>query len=142
MEAAEQLHAFTSYVLCEVHVHQGQLDALYAVLSAVQDRTMSEDEAIHRLSRSPHWVWTAIDPPSKLLLATAVGPRTQAMAQRFVYQVAQVLAPGCVPLFLTDGFKASMSALLTPFGPWVHPERRQAKGLTPKPRWMPLPQLL
>src|SRR4029450_4932275 len=105
VEAAEQLQAFTSYFLCEVHVQQVQLDELYAVLSAVKDGQMSEEEAIQRLSRSPHWVWTAIDPQSKLLLAIAVGPRTQAMAQRIVHQVVQVLAPGCVPLFLTDGLK-------------------------------------
>jgi IS1 family transposase len=142
VEAAEQLHAFTSYFLCEVHVQQVQLDELYAVLSAVKDGKMREDEAIHRLSRSPHWVWTAIDPQSKLLLAIAVGPRTRAMAQRFVHQVVQVLAPGCVPLFLTDGFKEYLIALLTHFGHWVQPERRQATGRAPKPRWMPLPHLL
>jgi IS1 family transposase len=141
-EAAEQLHAFTSYFLCEVHVQQVQLDELYAVLSAVKDRKMREDEAIHRLSRSPHWVWTASDPQSKLLLACAVGPRTRAMAQRFVHQVVQVLAPGCVPLFLTDGLKEYLIALLTHFGHWVQPERRQATGRAPKPRWMPLPHLL
>ena len=38
VEATEQLHAFTSYVLCEVHVQQVQLDELYAVLSPVQER--------------------------------------------------------------------------------------------------------
>ena len=79
VEAAEQLQAFTSYFLCEVHVQQVQLDELYAVLSAVKDGKMRADEAIYRLSRSPHWVWTAIDPQSKLLLAIAVGPRTRAM---------------------------------------------------------------
>ena len=142
VEAAEQLHAFTSYFLCEVHVQQVQLDELYAVLSAVKDGKMREDEAIHRLSRSPHWVWTAIDPQSKLLLAIAVGPRTRAMAQRFVHQVVQVLAPGCVPLFLTDGFQEYLIALLTHFGHWVQPERRQATGRASKPRWMPLPHLL
>jgi hypothetical protein len=62
VEAAEQLQAFTSYFLCDVHVQQVQLDELYAVLSAVKDGKMREEEAIHRLSRSPHWVWTAIDP--------------------------------------------------------------------------------
>ena len=142
VEAAEQLTAFTSYFLCEVHVQQLQLDELYAVLSAVKDGEISEEEAILCLSRSPHWVWTAIDPQSKLLLAIAVGPRTRAMAQRFVHQVVQVLAPGCVPLFLTDGFKEYMTALLTHLGHWVHPARRQAKGPMPKPRWMPLPELL
>jgi hypothetical protein len=38
-------------------------------------------------------------------LTIDVGDRTLAMAQRFVHQVVQVLAPGCMPLFLTDGFK-------------------------------------
>ena len=37
VEAAEQLTAFTSYCLCEVHVQQLQLDERYAVLSAVKD---------------------------------------------------------------------------------------------------------
>jgi len=32
--------------------------------------------------------------------------------------------------------------LLTHYGQWVQPARRQATGATPKPRWMPLPQLL
>jgi hypothetical protein len=64
------------------------------------------------------------------------------MAQRLVHQVLQVLAPDCVPLFLTDGFKAYTMALLTHFGQWVQPPRRQDKGPAPKPRWMPLPGLL
>src|SRR5262249_49473490 len=33
-------------------------------------------------------------------------------------------------------------ALLTHFGQWVQPERRQTTGPMPKPRWMPLPPLL
>ena len=142
VEAAEQLKAFSHYFLCEVHVHQVQLDELYAVLSAVKDGELSEDEAIKRLSRSPQWVWVAIDPVSKLLLAIDVGQRTLAMAQRVVHQVVQVLAPGCVPLFLTDGFKEYTTALLTHYGQWVQPARRQATGPAPKPRWLPLPQLL
>ena len=112
------------------------------MLSAVKDGQTSEEEAIQRLSRSPHWVWTAIDPQSKLLLVITVGPRTRAMAQRFVHQVMKVLASGCIPLFVTNGFKEYMSALLRHFGSWVQPERRQAKGPVPKPRWMPLPELL
>ena len=34
-----------------------------------------------------------------------------------------------------------MTALLAHFGYWIHPERRQATGPLPKPRWMPLPPL-
>src|SRR5439155_24555007 len=57
---------------------------------------VSEAEAVQRLSRSPHWVWAAMDPESKLLLALNMGDRALAMAQRVVHQVVQVLAPGCV----------------------------------------------
>ena len=103
---------------------------------------MSEEGAIERLSRSPHWVWAALDPESKVLLTIDVGERSVAMAQRVVHQVVQVLAPDCVPLFLTDGFKEYMTALLTHYGQWVQFPRRQATGPAPKPRWMPLPQLL
>jgi transposase-like protein len=84
-------------------------------LSAIKDGQMREEEALQRLSRSPHWVWTAIDPQSKLLQAITVGPRTQAMAQRVVHQLVKVLAPGCLPLFVTDGFKEYISALLSHF---------------------------
>jgi IS1 family transposase len=142
VEAAEQLQAFSQYVLHDVRVTQVQLDELYAVLSAVKAGEVSDTEAIQRLSRSPHWVWGALDPVTKLLLTIDVGDRTLAMAQSVVHQVVQVLAPGCVPLFLTDGFKEYTTALLTHYGQWVQPARRQAQGPAPKPRWMPLPGLL
>jgi len=142
VQAAEQLQAFSRYFLCDVRVTQVQLDELFALLSAVKDGEVSEVEAIKRLERSPQWVWAAMDPESTLLLALDVGDRTRAMAQRVVHHVAQVLAPDCAPLFLTDGFRESLTALLTPYGPWVPPPRQQAQGPAPKPRWLPLPGLL
>jgi IS1 family transposase len=142
VEVADHAMAFSRYFVHDVRVTQVQLDELFALLSAVKDGEVSEAEAVQRLSRSPHWVWAAIDPESTLLLALNIGDRTLAMAQRLVHQVVEVLAPGCVPLFLTDGFKEYTTALLTHFGHWVQPERRQATGPAPKPRWMPLPQLL
>jgi IS1 family transposase len=142
VEAAEQLRAFSQHFLQDVRVRQVQLDELFALLSAVKEGEVSEAEAIERLERSPRWVWVAMDPESKLLLAIDVGSRTLAMAQRFVHHVVQVLAPDCAPLFLTDGFREYVTALLTHYGQWVQPPRRQDKGPSPKPRWMPLPQLL
>ena len=38
--------------------------------------------------------------------------------------------------------RTTRTALLTHFGQWMQPERRQDKGPMPKPRWMPLPELL
>jgi len=142
VEAAEQLRAFSQNVLHDVRAQQVQLDELFALLSAVKDGAVSAAEAIARLERTPQWVWVAMDPESKLVLAIDVGERTLAMAQRVVHHVTQVLAPDCAPLFLTDGFREYVTALLTHYGHWVRPLRRQATGPAPKPRWMPLPQLL
>src|SRR5215471_20730737 len=142
VEAAEQLRAFSHHFLHDVQVRQVQLDELFALLSAVKDGTVSAAEVIERLERLPQWVWAAMDPESKLVLAIDVGERTLALAQRVVHQVAQILAPDCAPLFLTDGFKEYLTALLTHYGQWVQPPRRQSTGPMPKPRWMPRPQLL
>jgi hypothetical protein len=111
VEAAKQLQTFSQHVLYDVEVRQVQLDELFALLNAA--------EAIERLERSPQWVWVAMDPESKLLLAIDVGDRTLAMAQRLVHHVAQVLAPDCAPLFLTDGFQEYMMTLHTHYGQWV-----------------------
>jgi IS1 family transposase/transposase-like protein len=138
VEATEHLEAFSRYCLRDVDVEQVQMDELFALLSAVKDGEVTEAEAITRLSRSPHWVWVAMDPVCKLILAVDVGERTLTMAQRLVHQVAQVLAPHCAPLFLTDGFREYLTALVTHDGQWVHPERHQAKGPRPRPRWMPV----
>jgi len=142
VESAEQLHAFSAYFLHELPLNQVQLDELYAVLSAVREGDVSAAEAIERLSRSPHWVWTAIDPETKVLLSVQVGDRTLAMAQAMLHHIAQLLAPGGVPLFLSDGYPHDLTAIVTHFGHWVQPPRRQAHGPTPKPRWMPLAELL
>ena len=141
-EAAEQLRAFSAYFLCDLHLEQLQLDELYAVLRDLKAGEINDDEALSRLERAPSWVWTAMDPTSKLLVVIDIGSRTLAMAQRVVHQVVQGLAPGCVPLFLTDGFKEYTTALLTHFGQWVQPAHRQTTGPMPKPRWRPRPEFL
>jgi hypothetical protein len=59
-----------------------------------------------------------MDPVCKLILAVDVKDRTLAIAQRLVHQVTQVLAPECAPLFLTDGFREYLTALVTHYGEW------------------------
>jgi IS1 family transposase/transposase-like protein len=142
VEAADHLEAFSHHFLHDLYVEQVQMDELFALLSAVKDGEVSERQASKRLSRSPNWVWVAMDPVCKLILAVDVGGRTLAMAQRLVHQVTKVLAPHCAPLFLTDGFREYLTALVTHYGQWMQPERRQAKGPRPRPRWMPRPGLL
>jgi IS1 family transposase len=141
VEAAEQLQAFTRYFLCDVHVTQLQLDELYAVIRDLKTGKMSEDGAIERLEGTRPWVWTAMEPVSKLLLTIEVGSQTMEMAQYVVHQVAQRFAPRCVPVWLSDGFKGYLPAILGHFGCWSQPQRRHHRGPVLKPRWMPLPGL-
>ena len=129
VEAAEQLQAFSCHVLHDVRVRQVQMDELFALLSAVRDGEISEAEAIERLERSPQGVWVALDPESKLVLVIDVGNRT--LAQRVVHQVAQVLAPDCVPLFLTDGFREYLTALLTHYEQGCSRQAARPQGPTP-----------
>jgi len=56
VEAAEQLHAFGAYFLCDLHLEQLQLDELYAVLRKLKAGEISDEAAIKRLERSPSWV--------------------------------------------------------------------------------------
>jgi IS1 family transposase/transposase-like protein len=141
-EAAAHFAAFSHSLLHDVHVNHVQFDELCAWISESKAEQESETEASEPLQRAPHWIWAAIDPVSKLLLAIEVGERTLEMAQRLVHHVVQILAPGCMPLFLTDGLKDYATALLTHFGQWVDPPRPRPTGRAPKPRWMPHSELL
>lgn len=87
VEAAAHLQAFSQYHLHDVRVTQVPLDELYALLRAVKAGDVSEATALQRLSRLLRWVWVAMVPVTKLLLALDVGARPVAMAQRVVHQV-------------------------------------------------------
>jgi IS1 family transposase len=79
------------------------------------------DEIRTRLRCSTHvlWLWLAIDPRTKILPVLALGPRTQNMAHRIIHSLRQILAPGCVPLFTSDGLNLYFYALTAHFGQWL-----------------------
>jgi transposase-like protein len=141
VEAAEHLEACSRYFLPDVSVEQVQMDALVAWLSTVKDGDVTAAEAITCWSRSPSWVWVAMDPVCTLILTVDVGERTLQMAPHPVHQVTHVLAPDGAPRCLTDGVRESLTAFVTHDGQRVRPERRQATGSPPQPRWMPAPHV-
>jgi len=143
-QAGDHLEAVSLYLLHDLHVDHVQLDELYALISQVRDgQEEQDDKPTRRRERRPHlWVWAAIDPATKLLLAVVVGDRSLTTAQMLVHLVSQVLALGVVPLFVSDQLRHYATALLTHFGHWVVIPRRSKRGPHPKPRWMPLPELL
>jgi IS1 family transposase/transposase-like protein len=129
VEAAKHSEAVIGYMVHNLELTQVQMDELYALLNG-----MREDG-----ERQSCWVWTAIDSISKLWLAVEVGDRSLGMAQRLVHGVVSVLAPGIVPMFVTDQLAAYGKALLTHFGCWV--ERVSEKSGRILRRWMPVERL-
>ena len=64
------------------------------------------------------WLWLAIDPLTKIIPVLQLGPRTQHMAHRLIHSLRQILAPGCLPLFTSDGLNLYFYALTAHFGHW------------------------
>ncbi len=65
------------------------------------------------------WLWVACDARTKLIPAFVLGPRTQGLAHQLVHEVVQRLAPGCLPVFSSDGLALYFYALTAHCGEWV-----------------------
>ena len=74
-----------------------------------------------RLRNRAHtlWLWVARDPISKLMVGLHLGSRTQDAAHRLIHDLHQKLAPGCIPVFTSDGLNQYCYALTAHFGQWV-----------------------
>jgi IS1 family transposase/transposase-like protein len=106
---AERLHARHFHGLHLPHV---QLDELRARL---RDRTHVA------------WLWLAVDPVAKVIPALHLGQRNQAAAHALVHALMQTLAPGCPPVFTSDGLNLYFYALTAHFGQWVAGVGRRAR---------------
>jgi len=84
------------------------------------------------------WLWLAIDPCTKLLPVLYLGPRTQHAAHRVIHSLRLLLAPGCVPLFTSDGLNLYFYALTAHFGQWLQVVRRGGNVR----RWQVEPSLI
>jgi IS1 family transposase len=84
------------------------------------------------------WLWLAIDPRTKILPVLELGPRTQHMAHQLIHSLRQSLAPGCLPLFTSDGLNLYFYALTAHFGQWL-PGSRRGRHVR---RWQVQPRLI
>ncbi len=86
------------------------------------------DELRTRLRRRTDvlWLWLAVDPRTKLIPVLYVGTRTQEAAHTVIHKLCQTLAPGCLPLFISDGLNLYFYALTAHFGHWVAGAGRRA----------------
>jgi IS1 family transposase/transposase-like protein len=89
---------------CHLHLPHLQLDELRTRL---------------RCATQVLWLWLAIDPLTKILPVLQLGPRTQTMAHQLIHSLRESLAPGCLPLFTSDGLNLYFYALTAHFGQWL-----------------------
>jgi transposase-like protein/IS1 family transposase len=105
-EHAQTLH---QHYFCNLQLPHLQLDEL-------RTRLRSATQVL--------WLWLAIDPCTKILPVLQLGPRTQHMAHRLIHALRLTLAPGCLPLFTSDGLNLYFYALTAHFGQWIEVCRR------------------
>ena len=77
-----------------------------------------------RSAKQVLWLWLAIDPCTKILPVLHLGVRTQNAAHIVIHSLRRILAPGCVPLFTSDGLNLYFYALTAHFGQWLALGRR------------------
>ena len=68
-----------------------------------------------RSTKQTLWLWLAVDPLTKILPVLELGPRTQHMAHVLIHSLRQSLAPGCLPLFTSDGLNVYFYVSFRPF---------------------------
>ncbi|MGD0817995.1 MAG: IS1 family transposase [Methanomassiliicoccales archaeon] len=81
------------------------------------------------------WIWTAVDPVSKTVLAHVVGARRQRLADTIVAKVkARILG---TPFFVSDGLKLYPRAILKMYGQWTEYPLTGKRGRPRKPGLAP-----
>ena len=117
-EHSRKLH---EHFLIGLNLVQVQLDELWADIK-------HEGQAL--------WVWVALDAKTKLIPVLSLSDRTQQAAYQVVHELKARLAPGCIPVFTTDGLKAYFYALTSHFGKWLTVEGKKS------PLWVLLDDLI
>ena len=91
------------------------------------------DELVTKVKHNAQklWIWTAITARSKLIVAIHIGGRAIEDACSLFHQLQLALAPGCRPVFTTDGLNQYFHGMTAHFGHWEKPPRAR------KYHWFP-----
>jgi transposase-like protein/IS1 family transposase len=100
-----------------------QLEIPYVQLDEIRTRLRRQTQVL--------WLWVALDPVTKCIPVLQLGPRTHDMAHRLIHRLREHLAPGCLPLFTSDGLAAYFYALTAHFGQWIEAAGNRRR----KPQW-------
>jgi IS1 family transposase/transposase-like protein len=125
----------SAYLMRNFQVEHAQLDELWTFVFK-KEKTLSAWEKLHT-EYGDNWIWTAIDPVHKLVLAFVLGDHEEHQAVGLLKKLKAVLAKDCMPLFTSDQLPHYISAILKVFGRLAYPKRKGACGRFPNPRFEP-----
>ena len=137
--AGEHSAMVSAYLMRNLQVDQAQLDELWTFVFK-KEKNLSAWEKLHS-EYGDTWVWTAVDPINKLVLAFHVGDHGQEQAEGILNKLKAVLAKGCLPLFTSDQLPHYIQGILNVFGRRVQPKRNGCRGRFPNPRMEPTEDL-
>lgn len=137
--AALHCRSVVLYFWRQLHVTECQLDELWSFVHTKEAHLPCAK--IYCETYGDAWVWVAFAPVWRLVLAFAVGKRTQENANLLLERVKDV-TDAHIPFFTSDQLPEYDDALLHTYGVWVQPERKGARGRYPLPRLVPAEDLL
>lgn len=137
--AAHQARRVMLMLWQNLHVVECQLDELWSFVHT-KDRNLAT--ALHCCAEyGDAWIWLAVAPRWRLVLAFVVGKRTQAQANLLLERVVAV-TDADIPFFTSDQLAEYPTALLNAYGQWVTPPRKGTRGRYPDARRVPPPGLV
>jgi transposase-like protein/IS1 family transposase len=137
--AGQQCRLVMLYFWRNLHITECQLDELWSFVHTKEANLPCAK--LYDETYGDAWVWVAFAPIWHLVVAFAVGKRTQENANLLVERVA-VVSDGHVPFFTSDQLAEYPPALLHTYGTWQQPPRNGTRGRFPSPRRVPAPDLL
>jgi IS1 family transposase len=127
--AGQHCQQVSAYLICNHKVKQIQLDKLWTFV-VKKKKNLSALEKLHS-EYGDTWLWTAIDPVHKVVVAFHVGEHEEKDADVFLQKVSAVLAEGCVAVLTSDQLPYYIGAILKVFGRLVQPNRNGSRGRFP-----------
>ena len=137
--AAQHCRVVMLYLWRNLHVTECQLDELWSFVHTKEHNLLVAK--IYQDTYGDAWVWLAIAPVWRLVLAFVVGKRNQENANLLLDRVAYAI-DDYLPLFTSDQLPEYRAALLHTYGGWDQPQRQGDRGRFPKPRRIPCSGLL
>jgi IS1 family transposase/transposase-like protein len=126
------------YLWDRLHVSECQLDELWSFVHTKEEHLPGAK--VYNATYGDAWVWLAVAPVWRLVLAFVVGERNQNSADLLLDRLKQVTDEH-IPFFTSDQLPEYENALLYAYGQWMQPERNGDRGRFPLPRLVPSPDL-